>query len=294
MHDYYQDHYQPTPFTNAICTRKARLYTQCSGSKMRSVPVVPTVNRGGAMLIGRDSEIAMLSRLVQDVATGRGQSVLIEGEPGIGKSVLVREALADAGDAGHEIFWGAGDELGQALPLLPLLDALRVREPSEHPRRAKIVSLLRGELAADRGTDVAAALAEQLLALIAEECAARPTVLVIDDLQWADQASVALWGRLARSVRQLPLLLIGMMRPVPQREDLLVLRRAVGDGVRMPLVGLGESAVTELVAALAGGRPDGGLRRLAEGAAGNPLYVSEMVAARARSSGLRITDAGAA
>ena len=126
------------------------------------------------------------------------------------------------------MFWGAGDELGQALPLLPLLEGLRVREPSANPRRNTIVRLLRGEVTADRGTDVAAALAEQLLALVAEQCAAQPTVLVIDDLQWADQASVTLWGRLARSVRQVPLLLVGMMRPVPQREDLLALRQGGG------------------------------------------------------------------
>ena len=41
-------------------------------------------------------------------------------------------------------------------------------------------------------------LAEQLLALVAEQCAVRPIILVIDDLQWADQASVTLWGRLAQ------------------------------------------------------------------------------------------------
>ena len=190
------------------------------------------------------------------------------------------------------MFWGAGDELGQALPLLPLLEGLRVREPSTDPRRNTIVRLLRGEVAADRGTDVSAALAEQLLALIAEQCAVRPTILVVDDLQWADQASVTLWGRLARSVQQMPLLLVGMMRPVPQREDLLALRRAVGDAARLQLTGLTEAAVAELVAALAGGKPDGKLLRLADGAAGNPLYVTELVAALARSSGVTITGTG--
>ena len=184
---------------------------------------MPTVPRASA-LIGRDAEIAMLVRLVTEVAAGRGGAVLIEGEPGIGKSTLVRTALAEAG-RGCQVFWGAGDELGQALPLLPLLEALRVREPSANPRRNTIVRLLRGEVAADRGTDVSAALAEQLLALVAEQCAIQPTVLVVDDLQWADQASVTLWGRLARSVQQVPLLLVGMMRPVPRRDDLLALRR---------------------------------------------------------------------
>jgi DNA-binding NarL/FixJ family response regulator/tetratricopeptide (TPR) repeat protein len=157
-----------------------------------------------------------------------------------------------------------------------------------------IVRLLRGELPADPGMDVSAALAEQLLALIAEQYTAQAAVLVIDDLQWADQASVALWGRLARSVRQVPLLLVGTMRPVPQRDDLSALRRSLSDAVRLGLTGLTEAAVAELVAALAGGQPDDKLLRLADGAAGNPLYVTELVAALARSASLIITDSGAA
>jgi DNA-binding CsgD family transcriptional regulator/tetratricopeptide (TPR) repeat protein len=257
------------------------------------VPVVPTAALGGA-LIGRDAELAMLVRLVREAADGRGRSVLVEGEPGIGKSTLVRATLAEAVEAGCQVFWGAGDELGQDLPLLPFLEALRVREPSGNPRRNTIVRLLRGELPADPGLDVSAALAEQLLALIAEQYTAQPTVLVIDDLQWADQASVALWGRLARSVRQVPLLLVGTMRPVPQRDDLSALRRSLSDAVRLQLTGLTEAAVAELVAALAGGQPDDKLLRLADGAAGNPLYVTELVAALARSASLIITDSGAA
>ena len=254
---------------------------------------LPPAMLAGA-LAGRDSEMALLTGLVTKVAGGRGGAVLIEGEPGIGKSALVRAAVAQAPEAGCQVFWGAGDELGQALPLLPFLDGLRVREPPANPRREVIVRLLRGEVAADRGTDVPAVLAEQLLALIAEQCAVRPAVLVVDDLQWADPASVTLWGRLARSAGQVPLLLVGMMRPVPQREDLLALRRAAGGAARLELTGLTGAAVADLVAALAGGRPDGGLLRLAGGAAGNPLYVTELITALRRGSKVRITGTGAA
>jgi DNA-binding CsgD family transcriptional regulator len=95
-------------------------------------------------------------------------------------------------------------------------------------------------------------------------------------------------------VRQVPLLLVGMMRPVPQREDLLALRRAVGDAARIQLTGLTDTAVAELVAALVGGEPDDKLLRLADGAAGNPLYLTELVAALDRSSGLTVTDSGTA
>ena len=245
-------------------------------------------------VVGRDDELAMLVRLMRQAAGGRGASVLIEGEPGIGKTALVHAALADAAALGCDVFWGAGDELGQALPLLPLLDGLRVRQPSADPRRDAIVALLRGEVAADRGMDVPAAVAEQLVALIAEQCAVRPAILVVDDLQWADQASIALWARLARSVRQVPLLLVGMMRPVPQREDLLALRRAVSDAERLRLGRLTAAAVAELITALLGGKPDEKLLRLADGAAGNPLYITELAAALDRSSSVTVTGAGRA
>jgi DNA-binding CsgD family transcriptional regulator len=249
------------------------------------------VSLAGA-LVGRDSELATLARLVKDAAAGWGGSVLIEGEPGIGKSSLVREALAEAADVGCQVFWGAGDELSQALPLSPLIEALGVRQPSVNPRRNMILGLLRGEVAAERGIDVSAALAEQLLALAAEQCDVQPTVLVIDDLQWADQASITLFGRLARLARQLPLLLVGMMRPVPQRDELLALRRVAGDATRLQLTGLTRAAVSELVASLVGGMPDERLLQLAGDAAGNPLYITELVAALTRSSSVTITGAG--
>jgi tetratricopeptide (TPR) repeat protein len=271
-----------------IATGRERKLVQPADATLRAGE--RTRNRA---LIGRDREIAMLIGLLTEVTAGRGGAVLVEGEPGIGKSALVRAALAEAADD-CQVFWGAGDELGQALPLLPFLEGLRVREPSANPRRNTIVQLLRGEVSVDRGLDVPVTLAEQLLALVAEQCAQLPTILVIDDLQWADQASIALWGRLARSVRQMPLLLIGMMRPVPQRDDLRALRRAAGDAVWLQLTGLTEAAVAELLAALAGAKPSDDLLQLAAGAGGNPLYVTELVAALTRSSSLAVTNAGVA
>jgi DNA-binding CsgD family transcriptional regulator len=263
-------------------------------------PVTPA-----GVLAGRVDELALLDGLLRELAQGSGNAVLIEGEPGIGKTALVRAALSAAAlgfnappgarlwsPAGHQVFWGAGDELGQELPLLPFLDALQVRVASVNARRATIAGLLRGEVATDRGADVPALLAEQLIALTIDETASRPVVLVIDDLHWADPASVKLWGRLARTAHQVPLLLIGATRPVPHRDDLLALRRVVADANRVQLDSLSQPAVAELVRTLAGGWPHPGLLSLAAGAAGNPLYLTEMLAALARSGGIAVTSAG--
>src|ERR1700716_3833870 len=121
-----------------------------------------------SLLVGRAAELTRLTELVRDVAAGHGRAVLGEGEPGIGKSALVQAVCAVAAQRGGSVFWGAGDELGQALPLLPLLDALRVHDASDD-RRASIVRLLRGELPMG-GADPATAASEQMLALVGELC----------------------------------------------------------------------------------------------------------------------------
>jgi tetratricopeptide (TPR) repeat protein len=79
-----------------------------------------------------------------------------------------------------------------------------------------------------------------------------------------------------------------MMRPVPQRADLLALRRTVDENARLRLTELTAAAVTDLVAALAGGRPGDNLLQLASGAGGNPLYLTELVAALKRSATLTV------
>jgi len=239
------------------------------------------------VLLGRDAELSRLRALVGALSAGRGGAVLVEGEPGIGKSELLRAAAADATGRGCQVFWAAGDPLGTAFPLLPLLDAFAVRESSPDPGRAEVARALRGAYAGPGG-GAAAAAAELLLALVDEVCAAAPVLLVVDDLQWADEATVGVWHRLARTVEQRALLVAGAMRPLPRRDDLKALRRGVGPRAVLRLRPLSDEAVTGLVADLAGARPGEGLRQLAAGAAGNPLYLTELVAALDRGGALTV------
>jgi len=223
----------------------------------------------GARLVGREAELDLLTQWIREVAGGLGRPVLIEGEPGIGKSALLQAARSRAIAAGCAVFWGAAEELGKSFPLLPFLTALSTKPAQTDP----------------------AAAAESLVALIDQLCAQSPVVLVVDDLHWADTTTVSLCHRLARSAAQRPLLLIGAMRPLPRRDDLKALRRAVDRAGRpnlLRLKPLPPKAAAEMVADLAGGDPGPDLARLAADAAGNPLYLTELVDALRRCGGLAV------
>ncbi|MBP2338929.1 DNA-binding CsgD family transcriptional regulator/tetratricopeptide (TPR) repeat protein [Saccharothrix coeruleofusca] len=222
-------------------------------------------------LLGRERELERLLARVEDLAQGRGAALLVEGEPGIGKTTLVRAVCENAAARGFRVCRGAGDELGRPLPLLPLLEALATAR------------------AEDAAVDPVTATEDRLLARVDDLCAIGPVVLLVDDLQWADPATIAVWRRLAGLVPQLPLLLIGVVRPLPRRDELAALREP-----RFTVGRLSDVAVAELVAHLVGGVPDRELLRLAAGAGGNPLYLVELVEALLRGGAVRVDATGIA
>jgi DNA-binding CsgD family transcriptional regulator len=244
------------------------------------------------LLVGRDAEQSQLRELVRSVANGEGRSVLVEGEPGIGKSLLISAGLAEAADLGCLVLRGAADEFGGRFPLRVLLDCFVDHGVGD------VATLTGGEWGnvVSGSYDPVLAAMERLLEVVDKLCADSPVVLAVDDLQWADEPSLAVWGRLTRLVGQLPLLLIGASRPGAARSDLDGLRRALQaqDGVIIRLGPLtGEQAVT-LVADVLGAQPGPGLVRLAARAGGNPLYVRELVDVLAREGRLRIEPGVAA
>lgn len=240
---------------------------------------------------------------LEDLSAGRGRALLVEGEPGIGKTALMAAGLAAAEEAGHTVRTGTCDELSERLPLSVLFEALGVNSESAVPARARTGHAVRGgdgtgsvdrggAIAAASGDPVAAAV-ERLLVLVDRLCAQGPLVLAVDDLQWADGTSLLVWRRLIRAVGQQPLLLVGTCRSVPQRAETDRLRRDLRDhgGMSVVLNRLGAPGVAELAGGLTGGYPPGPrLVAQLDLAAGNPLYVREMLDALTRANALEVQE----
>jgi hypothetical protein len=124
---------------------------------------------------------------------------------------------------------GIADQLTERLPLRVMLDCLQVRADSPDPRRAHAADLIRKQrLGLFADGDAAVAGIDVLVTLADELCAAAPTVLVVDDLQWADEASLIVWYQLAAAIDQLRLLLIGTGRPAPTRPQVQTAPRGGG------------------------------------------------------------------
>ena len=250
--------------------------------------------------VGRDSELAELGRWLDQAVRGRGGLVLIGGEPGVGKTRLVEQLLEMARQRRCLALTGRCYEVEGTAPFIPFVEIIeqyaRVVQPAvlrealgdAAPEVARLVPDLRRQF-----PDIPPALElppEQqrhyLFKNVAEffERVSRvsSTVLLLDDLQWADNATLLLLQHLAPTLGEQPLLALGTYRDVeldvnrPFAEMLETLNRK-RLAQRLNLKRLPAEAVDGMLAALGGASPPEalvvGIYRETEG---NPFFVEEV------------------
>ena len=250
-------------------------------------------------LRGREAETGVLREALDRVARGGQAIVLVEGEAGIGKTRLLEEALAGAAARGMQVAAGRADELERARPFGLMAGVFGCVAGCADPRRAAIAGLLSAPGGRSGGEPVTVTSDPGLqfrvvdaFGDLAEELAlSGPLVVGADDLQWADPSSVVTLAAMGRRVAGLPVGIIGCLRPVPRAPDLDGAVHALqGAGARqLVLSPLGAGAVGELVSEVVSAEPGPGLLAEVAGAAGNPLFVTELLAALQAEGAIQVT-----
>src|SRR5437588_4355236 len=209
----------------------------------------PPVNLLDGPLLGRAAEFGTLIECYQRAYAGQPQLVLLQGEAGIGKTRLATEFLGWAQAQGADVLVGRALHTGRQLPYQPLIDVLRHRLEQEHAPDDLVSEVWLAELARllpelrDRSPDLPVPSTDEALGhcrlfeavarLLQRWAARRPLVLFLDDMHWADTATLDLLLYLAQSLAAQPapiLLLLNLRTGAdpfsdPQPTWLLALKR---------------------------------------------------------------------
>ena len=140
-------------------------------------------------LLEREHPLDVIEDRANRAAAGHGSVVLVAGEAGIGKTVLLRTAVEKLLRTAQPL-WGMCDSLSTPRPLGPLRDVA-------HELGSEVPALLRGTAAQ-----------HEIFAAVLDALRARPRVFVVEDLHWADEATLDLVRFLVRRIVTLPLLLV--------------------------------------------------------------------------------------
>ncbi len=262
------------------------------------------------VFVGRGAELAELGEARRRTAGGPPAAVVVGGEAGVGKTRLVDEFARRSRADGVRVLVGSCIELGEeGVPFAPVIEALRTMLRAQDPETARRwLGHGRGELARllpelgvtpnEQGQAVGPELAsaqgrlfELLLDLVEKAATERPTVLVVEDLHWADQSTRDLLGFLVRSLRRPGLLLLltfrtdELHRRHPLRPFLAELER-IRWVERLELERFDRVELVDQLTGILGETPAAELvDDVFERAQGNPFYTEELLAASA--SGLR-------
>lgn len=247
-----------------------------------STPATPSSASALPPLVERDAEMAVLTGALDECRTD-SRFVVIEGDPGIGKTRLAEELRVRASERGALVVWGRSDEGGAAPSLWPWLAPMRAIAEQAGTVPTALGELLAGEspVAAGQAQAIRFERFEAVAALMEQVAAKQPVVVLLDDLQWADATSLELLavlaGRLGAGV-----LIVGTMRHLEVgRNDavtdaLAAIARRPGSR-RLQLQGLSAAAAGEILASA--GQSDVTpelVETIHDRAEGNPFYMLEL------------------
>jgi DNA-binding CsgD family transcriptional regulator len=240
------------------------------------------------VLRGRDAELAVIAAAVGELDRGRGRVLLVEGPPGIGKSALLAEAGAMADRPGTRIVVGEAFETQQTVPFAPLLSMLSSGDPP----------VLDADAARqlEDATDARYWLLHDLQAALEIAAGRSPLVVGIDDLQWANNATLVALHYLAPALAELPILWLLTARTGRRRRAVTEIlswfeRR---DAVRLRMGSLAPEAVVAVVGDFVHAEADGTLTALAHRAQGNPFLLTELLRGLREEGRLSVDDGRAA
>jgi ATP/maltotriose-dependent transcriptional regulator MalT len=250
-------------------------------------------------LVGRAEEMSSLDRLLADLDQGRSAATLVVGEPGIGKTRLLGELAARADARGHLVLSGSASELERDLPFSVFVDALdEYVRGLDRNRFAALDDDVRTELAHVLPSLTALATGRHLApqheryrshravrSLLEQLASTQPLVLVLDDLHWADSASIELLGALLRRQPAAPVLFALAVRPrqVPERLSTALERAWRADLLtRIELGALSADEARELLGE-AVDRVDSSVLFVESG--GNPFYLQQLARSLDRAGG---------
>jgi hypothetical protein len=256
-------------------------------------PSTPRFDVGGQRLVtqpirGRAGELKVIGALLTALVQGNGGVLVIDGPPGIGKSRLLTEVMAQAHKSGVRTLFGEAFEYQQTVPFFSLFMATLGADPPVGDADA----LRRQGGSVDLRYWVVHDLADAIHAAAAET----PLAIVLEDIHWADNGTLLALRSLATSRPDVAVLWVltartGAGGPAVQ-ETLSVLQRA--DAAVLQVAAMSPSAVADMVQDVVRANADESLLNLAAKAHGNPFLVRELVEGLGEEGRLNVSGGRAA
>ena len=233
---------------------------------------LPKEARVLSALVGRDRELGVLLGCLDEAQQGRASLVVCVGEPGIGKTRLVEELTGRARERGVLTAWGRAAMTDGAPPYWPWREVLRVLDAAGMAGPGPVADLATSGV--EPSLEERVRRFDEVARLVLGAARSRPLLVVLDDLDGADEPSQLLVQYLARTARDDRLLVVVCCRDTAGP---LATLAQEPNTTQVELRGLERAAVGEQVSAIVGrAASDAELAAVYDATAGNPFFVSEL------------------